>query len=243
MAQFNVPTGAAIGTYLVEYQICEAGGITNCTTAIATIVIETDPVLTLVKVVVNDHAGAATITDWVLDASLAGTSILNGTSGVTGAVSSGDYVLSETGGSPSGPVQYALTSLVCDEGTLVGSTLTLIPNDVAICTFTNDDIEIVADLSITKVDLGTTYTPGGSFSYTITVTNNGPDAADGAAVADVLEAWAINPIWTCTASGGAVCPDPGPSNGSINETIGTFPNGGQLVYVLEGTYSTNMAHY
>ena len=38
----------------------------------------------------------------------------------------------------------------------------------------------VADLSVTKTDGSATYTPGGSTTYTIVVTNNGPSFVTGA---------------------------------------------------------------
>ena len=194
--------------------------------------------LTLIKTVINDDGGVSVVSDWTLSANIdGGTAELSGASGVTGTtLVGGDYILSEAG-----PDNY-METISCSSGVLTGNSLFLTANDVVTCTFTNDDILILADLSITKVDLGTTYTPGGIFSYTITVTNNGPDAGDGAVVADALGAWAVNPIWTCTASGSAVCPNPSGS-GSISETIATFPNGGQVVYVLSGTFSTDMADY
>ena len=104
---------------------------------------------------------------------------------------------------------------------------------------------LLAEISISKDDGESTYTPGENFTYTITVTNNGPDAADGTMVADTLPtwAWAITPMWTCTASGSAVCRDGASGSGDISQTIDTFPNGGQLVYTVSGTYSTVMTDY
>lgn len=194
--------------------------------------------LTLVKTVINDDGGVSVANDWTLAANIdGGAAELSGTTGVTSNnLVGGDYILSE-----SGPGNYTQT-ISCTSGVLTGNSLFLTANDVATCTFTNDDILILADLSITKVDSGTSYTPGEPFAYTITVNNSGPDAADGAVVSDPLAAWAISPAWTCAASGGAVCPNASGS-GSINETIATFPNGGQLIYVLNGTFSTDMADY
>ena len=60
----------------------------------------------------------------------------------------------------------------------------------------------VADLAITKTDGSATYTPGGSTTYTITVTNAGPSAVVNAPVTDNFPAaitsatWARNrPVW------------------------------------------------
>ncbi|MBR0345914.1 MAG: DUF11 domain-containing protein, partial [Rudaea sp.] len=48
--------------------------------------------------------------------------------------------------------------------------------------------------------------------------------------------------WTCSAAGGAVCPNAS-GNGALNETIATFPAGGSLTYTLTATVSaTPPAH-
>ncbi len=103
-----------------------------------------------------------------------------------------------------------------------------------------------ADLAVTKTDASPTYTPGAAFSYTITIDNNGPDAADGALIADALPTWALTPAWSCSGTGGAECTS-GSANtsgtGDLNETLGAFPNGGQVVYTITGTYSADMADY
>ncbi len=91
-----------------------------------------------------------------------------------------------------------------------------------------------ADLSISKTDGVATYTDGGQTTYTITVSNNGPDAADGASIVDSLPASLSGATWTCAASGGATC---GVSSGSGNlaQTASLFPSGGSLVYQLTAT--------
>ena len=59
---------------------------------------------------------------------------------------------------------------------------------------------------------------------------------------DNLPAWAVGATWNCSATGGAVCSSASGS-GSLNETIATFPDGGQVVYTISGTYSTDMSVY
>ena len=90
-----------------------------------------------------------------------------------------------------------------------------------------------ADLAVTKTDGSLTYTPGGTVTYTIVVSNAGPDAADGAVFADDLpEPPLSNITWTCgTETGGAVCPTAA-GTGDISETIATFPAGGSLTYTV-----------
>ncbi|MDX3386646.1 GEVED domain-containing protein [Streptomyces niveiscabiei] len=93
-------------------------------------------------------------------------------------------------------------------------------------------------LSISKAGSATSYQPGQSFSYTVTVSNAGPSAAAGVTVADTLPAPMSSFTWTCTASGtGSAC---GAASGSGNlsdkPTVGVD---GTLTYVLSGTVATS----
>ena len=60
-----------------------------------------------------------------------------------------------------------------------------------------------ADLSITKSNHQEGVTIGSSITYTIEVSNAGPDAVTGASVADTIPADLDACTWTCVASGGA----------------------------------------
>ena len=199
-------------------------------TVTCTFVNDRNPTLTLLKTVVNDNGGTAVETDFIPSIDGAAT-----TWGTIVPLATGAHSSSET--NLSGYIASVWSGDCAADGSIA-----LVVGQVASCSITNDDIQRVADLSVTKTDAQTTYTPGDSFSYTITVDNNGPDAGDGAVLTDALAAWAIGTTWTCTASGGAVCPNASGS-GSLNETIATLPNGGQLVYILVGTYSTDMNDY
>jgi uncharacterized repeat protein (TIGR01451 family) len=69
-----------------------------------------------------------------------------------------------------------------------------------------DDDAGVADLSISKSDSATTYVPGGTATYTIVVSNAGPDAAAGVTATDNLpRGVTLDGAWTCTASAGSSC--------------------------------------
>lgn len=58
-----------------------------------------------------------------------------------------------------------------------------------------------SDLSITKDDNSLTYTPGGTGTYTIVVTNNGPDDVSGATITDNLpNGVTMTSAWSCTPS-------------------------------------------
>lgn len=86
----------------------------------------------------------------------------------------------------------------------------------------------VADLAITKDDGSDTYAPGGSVSYTIVVSNNGPADVLDAVVDDPLPAGISAGTWTCTA-GGAVACDQAAGVGGINTTV-DLPAGGQVTF-------------
>jgi uncharacterized repeat protein (TIGR01451 family) len=93
-----------------------------------------------------------------------------------------------------------------------------------------------ADLSVAKV--GTTAAiPGGPISYSIDVVNAGPGAANGAVFTDTVPAVVTGVTWTCTASGGAVCPAASGSGNTISQTIAIFPMNGALRYQITGTLS------
>ena len=69
----------------------------------------------------------------------------------------------------------------------------------------SDVLGPIADLSVTKDDSATTATPGGSTTYTIVVTNDGPSPAIDTVVTDAIPAGATALDWTCAPSVGANC--------------------------------------
>ncbi|WP_257385962.1 DUF11 domain-containing protein [Tahibacter caeni] len=77
-------------------------------------------------------------------------------------------------------------------------------------------------------------TPGGTITYTVTVTNAGSADAPGTVVSDPLPAGIGAAAWTCAASGGAVCPNAS-GTGGVSETLATFPSGGTVVYTIAAT--------
>ncbi|HKO54822.1 MAG TPA: Calx-beta domain-containing protein [Thermoanaerobaculia bacterium] len=91
-------------------------------------------------------------------------------------------------------------------------------------TIGNDDAQ-AADLSITKTTAATGVAPGGTISYTITVTNNGPQAATAATVTDVLP-----PNTTFN----SVTPSQGTCSGTTTVvcTLGGLANGGTATITL-----------
>jgi len=92
-----------------------------------------------------------------------------------------------------------------------------------------DTLNPQADLSITKTNGATSVTPGGSTTYTITVSNAGPSNAMGASVTDNLPA-SLTATWTGEGAGGAS----GPASGSGNINAGNIdlPAGASFTFTV-----------
>src|SRR5262249_7750736 len=94
---------------------------------------------------------------------------------------------------------------------------------------------VVADLAINKDDGTASVTAGGTTTYTIIVTNNGPAEVTNATVVDTAPAGMTLGSWTCTVtnpgSGGSVTTACGAASGSgnINTTV-TMKNRAVLTY-------------
>jgi len=86
-----------------------------------------------------------------------------------------------------------------------------------------------ADLSITKTDGKSTYTPGMNVTYTIRVSNAGPDDVTGAMVSDSFPQKLAAVQWTCAGTGGGSCTASG--NHVINDTI-DLPVGATVAYTV-----------
>ncbi len=98
----------------------------------------------------------------------------------------------------------------------------------------NNDDPAVADLSITKTDGVTTAIPGNSVTYTITVTNAGPDAATGVTVADTFPA-ILTATWTGVGAGGGTGPASG--SGNISTSAVNLPAGGSFTFTAVAAIS------
>jgi uncharacterized repeat protein (TIGR01451 family) len=83
-----------------------------------------------------------------------------------------------------------------------------------------------ADLAISKTDGTATFIPGGSTTYTIVATNNGPSDAAGATVADTFSS-SLTCTWTCSGDGGGSCTAAGA--GDINDIV-NLPAGASVTY-------------
>ena len=137
--------------------------------------------LTLVKVVINDHGGTAGPTDWTLTA--------NGPTPITGVT--GDASITDA---PVGPGLYTVSESVvpgyvasaftCAGGTQLDNTVTLAPGESATCTITNNDVQ--AEISIEKTSGATAIVPGGTVPYSFAVTNLSATPAQDVIVQDPL---------------------------------------------------------
>lgn len=110
---------------------------------------------------------------------------------------------------------FVLQSATCRDqsnavvtSSLAGSALTIATanyraNQNITCTFVN---ATTSDLTIAKSDVATSYTPGGTTSYTLIARNFGALTITAAQIADTLPAGAtLSGPWSCAASAGSSC--------------------------------------
>ena len=171
--------------------------------------------LTLKKKVVNNSGGSSVAADFTLRAT--GPQSLSGEpapgTSLTGQVvfpfaTPGEYTLGESGPKGYTPGAWSCSTRL-DDGELElrkGASYT--------CEITNDDAPI--DLRIAKTDHVTQVTAGGTTTYTVVVTNDGPHKVVNAAVTDTLPAAVASATWTCapTPSCGSAT-----GTGSVNTTV------------------------
>jgi uncharacterized repeat protein (TIGR01451 family) len=90
---------------------------------------------------------------------------------------------------------------------------------------------VTADLSISKFTGANSATPGTTISYTITVTNDGPDAAEDVVVTDILPAEVL--FVSISEPAGFDCTTPAvETNGTITCTAATMANGASAQFNL-----------
>jgi uncharacterized repeat protein (TIGR01451 family) len=113
------------------------------------------------------------------------------------------------------------------------NTLTITSDAEAVCTYTNTSIE--ADLSITKTNGATSLTRGSQTTYTVTVRNDGPSAADNSLVRDSpVSGLSGCTVTACTPAGS--CPaTPGDLLTAAGATLGTFASNSSVVFTVECT--------
>lgn len=102
-----------------------------------------------------------------------------------------------------------------------------------------DMVSLQGDLSITKTDNSTFYTPGGTTTYTIVVRNSGPSNITGAVVTDLKPTQIDNWSWTCLQStgGAAGCDGVQTSTANFTDTV-DLPAGGSITYSVLANISS-----
>lgn len=189
----DVPSGNTI-SYVI--QIRNGGGVTGTRTFSDTLPLLITPTLSL-----------ATAT-FLSSGCTARTATVSGTTVVSGTVSAAP----PTGGCDITVVARAsatssVVSAVNSVGiyTVTGAIDSSLANNTSSVTL---NIKPSANLSITKTDGKAATTAGGTNSYTITVANSGPSAADGAVLKDPAAGGLSCTGISCSAAGGAACPLP-----------------------------------
>ena len=149
--------------------------------------------LTLVKNLVNESRGNATLDQFVLSARAGQDApIVNGPdpdpaldSGIGAVVPAGDYALAETT-----LPGYAASNWGCTGGVVNGNIVTVLDGTDVVCVVTNDDSPV--DLQLVESDGEASASAGGSpFDYTLTIDNVGTrdaDLGEPVSVTDILPA-------------------------------------------------------
>lgn len=91
----------------------------------------------------------------------------------------------------------------------------------------SDTLTPQANLGITKTDGVSSVNVGSNTTYTITASNAGPSAVNGATVADTFPAACTSVNWTCVGAGGGTCVASG--SGNINQSV-NLPSGGSATF-------------
>lgn len=100
-------------------------------------------------------------------------------------------------------------------------------------------VPATANLAITKTNGVSGVTAGGTTTYTIVVTNAGPDAVTNALVNDVLPAAITSATWTAVAAGGATVGTAN-GNGNINNVSVSLPaSGGSVTFTITANISSS----
>ncbi len=164
----------------------------------------------------------ATVTDTLPASLTSATWTCVGASGGTCAAS-GSGNIADTVNLPVGAtVTYTLTATLSPAatGTLLNTATVAVPAGVTDPNPGNnsatdsDALNAQVSLGVIKTDGSATYTPGGTATYTVTVTNGGPSAASNVTVTDALPAGVtLSANVSCVASGTAAC-------GSVTGTTG-----------------------
>lgn len=136
----------------------------------------------------------------------------------------------------------AATPDLANRSVVLDTAATAAGSDI-VCTFTNTLQQ--ADLQVVKTASPNPVVSGDVVSYTLVVTNNGPNAVTNAVLSDAPSSGqTCTASATCTATGGATCPSPSVPAATLlggGMTIPNLPMGGQVTVVLPCTVTASGA--
>lgn len=173
---------------------------------------------------------ALTGVSWTCAGAGGGTCAPAGTGGI------GDTVSLPAGGTATyrmtGTISASATGTLTNTATVAAPEGVIDPDPGDNSATDADTLAPGADLSITKTDGQTLVEVGQVITYSIVVSNAGPNAANGATVTEVLPAAITGATWTCAGAGGASCTASG--SGNVNDTV-SLPAGATVTYTVTGT--------
>ena len=234
----NSATDTDTLTPQADLAITKTNGVTTVTpggSTIYTITVSNAGPSNAVGVTVADTLPAALTATWTGVGSDGGTGPTSGSGNInTSSVSlpvgasftftvSADIAASATG-------NLSNTATITPPGSVTDSTPA---NNSATDT---DTLTPQADLAITKTNGVDTSMAGGTTTYTITVTNNGPSDAPVSSVVDTLPASISGATWVSSAAGGATATASG--TGNLNDTI-SLPVAGSVIYTITAPISVS----
>ena len=230
-----------MGTRITDLGITKTDGLTSytpgATTTYTIVVTNAGPSDAIGATVSDAFPAAVTSASWTCAPSAGASCAASGTGGINDTVklpAQGSATYTVTAAiSPSATGTLVNTAVVAKAP---GASDPVAGNNTATDTDTRG--ALIADLSITKTDGVTTYTPGTTTTYTIVVTNAGPSNAVGATVSDLVPAAVTSASWSCAPSAGASCTASG--TGNINQTV-TVPAGGSLSYTVVASIASSAA--
>lgn len=97
-----------------------------------------------------------------------------------------------------------------------------------------------ADLQITKSNGVVVYSAGGSLTYTVVITNNGPANVNGALLSDDIQPQILSWSWTCTSqnNGATGCDLADNSTGNFSDSV-NLPSSGSIEYTITANIRGN----
>lgn len=165
-----------------------------------------------------------------------GVSFASGTVSQGSVSESGGVVTASLGTLASGGSATVTLNVNVDDSTqgTISNTVSVVSDETDTNGVNNSDTELtsvtpVVDLALTKSDSVDPVNAGGSFAYTLTLTNNGPSTATGVVITDLLPPEVT--FDSGSSSQGAVSE----SSGTVTANIGTLASGASATVTLNVT--------